>query len=83
MSTDGQTVNDELSRVLERMRQNRAARARDGRTARGGDTPAAAAAPGALVAGSRAFDLVTGHVVEVVSVYRENVVGAAAERRDA
>jgi hypothetical protein len=83
MSADGQTMNADMSRVLERMRQNRAARVRDGLTANRGDTPAAAAAPGALVAGSRAFDLVTGEVVEVVSVYRENVVGSVAERRDA
>jgi hypothetical protein len=75
-------MNDDLSRVLERMRQSRAASVRDGLTVNRGDTRAPAAAPGALVAGSRAFDLVTGQLVEVVSVYRENVVGAVAERRD-
>jgi hypothetical protein len=75
-------MNGDFSQVLERMRQNRAARVRDGLTADRGDTRAPAAAPGALVAGGRAFDLVTGELVEVVSVYRENVVGAVAERRD-
>jgi hypothetical protein len=75
-------MNGDFSQVLERMRQNRAARVRDGLTTNRGDTPAPAAAPGALVAGGRAFDLITGEVVEVVSVYRENVVGAVAERRD-
>jgi hypothetical protein len=82
MSTDQQIVNDDFARVLERMRQNRAARVLDGLTANRGDTPASAAAPGALVAGGRAFDLVTGEIVEVVSAYRENVVGAVAERRN-
>jgi hypothetical protein len=76
-------MNGNFSQVLERMRQNRAARVRDGLTANRGDTRASAAAPGTLVAGSRAFDLVTGEVVEVVSVYRENIVGAVTERRDA
>jgi hypothetical protein len=76
-------MNADLSRVLERMRQSRAAHVREGLTVNRGDTRPPAGAPGALVAGGRAFDLVTGEVVEVVSVYRENVVGAVAERRDA
>jgi hypothetical protein len=76
-------MNGDFSQVLERMRQNRAARVRDGLTADRGDTRAPAVAPGALIAGGRAFDLVTGEVVEVLSVYRENVVGPVAERRDA
>jgi hypothetical protein len=73
-------VNEELSHVLERVRQNRAARARDPLTANRGDTPAATAASGAIVAGGRAFDRLTGAVVEVVSVHSENVIRPTAER---
>jgi len=75
-------MNDELSRLLERVRQSRAARARDGRAVSPARTGVSGSADGALVAGDRAFDLVNGELVEVVSVYRENVVVAAPERRD-
>ena len=79
MFTDGEIVNTEIARLLERVRQNRAARVPDrravspiGAAVRGSDS-------GALVAGGRAFDLVNGEPVEVVSVHRENVVVAAPE----
>jgi hypothetical protein len=75
-------MNSELSRLLERVRQSRATRARDERS---GSQNGAALPPtgdGALVAGVLAFDLVNGEPVEVVSVHRENVVVAAPERRD-
>jgi hypothetical protein len=73
-------MNDELSRVIERVRQNRAALARDGLTANRSDTRAATSGDGAIIAGSPAFDRLTGEVVEVLSVHRENVVRAAPER---
>jgi hypothetical protein len=76
----GVTMNTELQRVLERARQARAARTPAHRATARGDTVLAHTAGGPLLAGNRAFDLVTGELVEVVSVHRENVVIAAPER---
>jgi hypothetical protein len=75
-------MNTEIARLLERVRQSRAARAPEPRSASqiGASLPSAVA--GAFVAGSRAFDLVNGEPVEVISVHREDVVVAAPERRN-
>lgn len=70
----------ELVRVLERVRQDRAAHARTGTA---GVTPLPTLArlgTGVPAAGSRAFDTVSGQHVEVIGGYSENVVVPAPER---
>lgn len=75
-------MNTEIARLIERVRQSRAARAPEPRSVSQFGASLPSAATGALVAGGRAFDLVNGEPVEVVSVHRENVVVAAPERRN-
>jgi hypothetical protein len=76
----GERVSTELARVRERVRQDRAAAARpgtEGDTAR--PTPARFGT-GVFLAGTRAFDTVSGQYVEVIDGYRENVVVPASQR---
>lgn len=72
---------DELDRVLERVRQNRSARARETRTMTTDATSRAPAAVATETAGARVFDTVTGQEGIVVGSTRENVIVPAAERR--
>jgi hypothetical protein len=76
----GAEMSAAIDRVLERVRQNRAARDAPAQRATPDAVLAGRASPGALVAGDRAFDTVTGEHVEVVSVGSENVVVPAPER---
>lgn len=70
----------ELARVLERVRQTRAARAADV----GARTAVPSAAAGALgqrfAVGARAFDLVTGWEGEVIGSGSENVLVPAPQQ---
>jgi hypothetical protein len=74
-------VNTDLARVLERVRQNRTARARElaGNGTNDAGTNVVRSAP--TTAGARAFDTVSGEFVEVISGIRENVVIPATGRR--
>jgi hypothetical protein len=75
-------MSQELDRVLERVRQNRA-RALETLTPR---TPSRAAttttAPGGFTPGAPVFDTVTGQHGEVIGGSRENVIRPSAERAD-
>ena len=73
-------MTSELDRVRERLRQNRAARARPELTARTRGDGTAPDSPNSFPADSKAFDLLTGEHVEVIGGYRENVVVPARER---
>ncbi len=69
-----------LDRVLERVRQNRAARAPERRSETGAGAARRGADVGAFVAGMRAFDTVSGEHVEVVGGTIENVVVSSLAR---
>lgn len=73
-------MSDELTRVLERVRQNRARGVRNAREVFRPGAAVSGRAPGGFVAGDFVFDLVSGEAGEVVSVTSETVNRAAAER---
>ena len=70
----------ELDRVLERVRQNRAARANSLTAARAARTADAGGALEPHPIGARVFDLVTGQEGSVVGSTRENIIVPAPER---
>lgn len=59
-------MSDELSRVTERVRQNRTQRQTDADATRGQEATPATRPPGMFVAGDRVFDTVAGIEGEVV-----------------
>lgn len=72
----------EIARVTERVRQMRAARAPTPPTTRAADGTHGGAGANRFAAGGKAFDLITGEPVEVISGARENLVVPTAERAD-
>lgn len=70
----------EIDRVLERVRQGRAARERELLVPRTRASEAESRGGAALVAGGRAFDTVSGQDVEVVDVGLPFGIGAEAVR---
>jgi hypothetical protein len=72
----------ELDRVLERVRQNRTARADSLTVARVARTTDAGNALEPHPIGARVFDLVTGQEGSVVGTTRENVIVPVTQRTD-
>lgn len=79
-AVDGRPMS-ELSRIRERLRQNRAARRQTlTDTARETLRQTAPGASGTVTAGDRVFDVVSGEEGEVVTVTRENLIVPTPER---
>lgn len=75
-------MSDARARVLERVRQNRAARVREVPMAPRAVPGSARHDASMFPAGSRAFDTVSGQHVEVIGGTSENIVVPAPERPD-
>lgn len=70
----------ELDRIRERVRQNRAARRQTNTDTSAVQVRSATGVTGALVAGTRVVDLVTGEEGEVLGGFTENILVPAAQR---
>jgi len=70
----------ELQRVLERVRQSRAARALAPPSGRTAESTGAGAGVNGFAPGVKAFDLITGETGEVIARTTENIVVPAAQR---
>lgn len=70
-------MSDDLSRVTERVRQNRTQRQTDADAMRGQQATAATREPGTFVAGDRVFDSVSGLEGEVVRTVESGGVVSA------
>lgn len=75
-------MSGELARVLERARQNRAALTPATQPATPNRLESGGGSGGTFVAGSRAFDTVTGEHVEVLGGTTENVIIPATQRAE-